>query len=616
MRCSKSHIRGNFAAFVAFLLPVTVTGDTVASDAPPVPIPAAKPSGAGSAKAGSQGPPPRSHPQGHTTRVVQVSVVATDKHGDPVPDLKREDFRIFDEGRQEEVNFFSVDSPGVRRVEAASLPANTWTNRLDRRGPIPISVTIVLLDGLNTKISDQATAREQVVRALSTIQPGERVALYTLGTELRVIHDFTREASSLLAILARYEGYAAPATPETARVPDPSGDLGRMYERDAAGTEPFGNQAVQRFLQGADTAEAAMVNTNHALRTIDALEAIAEHVASIPGRKSLVWVSGGFPISIGSDGLPVTDRGLGDGDRNFRDELERAARALGGADIAVYPVSAIGVRTAISPASSTQFPDRRSASSRRRPAVTTGTAEEHALDTMIAFAERTGGRAFYGNNDIANAIHSAQRDSSLVYTLAYSPSHTRWDGRFRKIKVETRQPGVTLRFRNGYFAVPDHPLDERQRQEILAQAQWSPFAATEIVLTVNGHSTERDGKPAMEVAVMADAADLRLDVKDGRHTTDLILVACQKAGDGGVVDQQAMLIQVRMTEESYEKTLKEGFRVDFTIPLNSGASNLRIVLLDATDGRLGSVDVPLNSVTALRESLPGRSQCAADAERP
>jgi hypothetical protein len=180
----------------------------------------------------------------------------------------------------------------------------------------------------------------------------------------------------------------------------------------------------------------------------------------------------------------------------------------------------------------------------------------------------------------------------------------RWDGTFRKIKVETRRPGVHLRFRQGYFAVPDQPLDERQRRQIAAQAQWSPFAATEIVLTVNARHTVRDGKPALALTVVADPSDLRLDVKDGRHTTDLILLACQKASDGGIVDGEAMLVQVRMEDETYRKVLQEGLRVDLTTLLSDSASVLRVALLDAADGRLGSVDVPLTGPDALSESSP------------
>jgi hypothetical protein len=72
------------------------------------------------------------------------------------------------------------------------------------------NVAVILLDGLNTQFTDQAFARQQVIEFLLQIKPQDRVALYTLGNELKILHDFTGDASSLLAALKRYKGQLAP----------------------------------------------------------------------------------------------------------------------------------------------------------------------------------------------------------------------------------------------------------------------------------------------------------------------------------------------------------------------------------------------------------------------
>ena len=61
----------------------------------------------------------------------------------------------------------------------------------------------MLLDGLNTKFEDQTYARQQLIKMLGQLQPDDRVALYTLGRELKIIHDFTTDASSILRVLGK-----------------------------------------------------------------------------------------------------------------------------------------------------------------------------------------------------------------------------------------------------------------------------------------------------------------------------------------------------------------------------------------------------------------------------
>jgi hypothetical protein len=98
---------------------------------------------------------------------------------------------------------------------------------------------------------------------------------------------------------------------------------------------------LQDFLNATDGKISDFANINHAETTTRAIEAIANHVARIPGRKSLVWVSASFPISIEFDG--PTPSPPGREQRTFTQELEHAARALNQANMAIYPVDARGL---------------------------------------------------------------------------------------------------------------------------------------------------------------------------------------------------------------------------------------------------------------------------------
>src|SRR6202451_970906 len=124
----------------------------------------------GAASLGAQMPEPVIRT---TTRLVQVNVIVT-KNGAPVPGLKKEDFQVFDNGKQQEIRQFSEDTRAVLPTAAAPLPPGTFTNQLEQRSGTPAAVTAILLDGVNTKFSDQTYARKQVVEFLKQIQPEDR----------------------------------------------------------------------------------------------------------------------------------------------------------------------------------------------------------------------------------------------------------------------------------------------------------------------------------------------------------------------------------------------------------------------------------------------------------
>jgi VWFA-related protein len=141
-----------------------------------------------------------------TTRLVQISVIVDDKHGNPITGLAKEDFVLLDDKELQEIQFFAKQSNRPTNQSLAPLPTDTFTNRIADNVGTPESVTVILLDALNTEFADQALARKQVLRFLQQIQPGDRVALYWLGNSLHVLHDFTADASILRGTLAGFAG--------------------------------------------------------------------------------------------------------------------------------------------------------------------------------------------------------------------------------------------------------------------------------------------------------------------------------------------------------------------------------------------------------------------------
>ena len=498
-----------------------------------------------------------------TSRIVEVSVVAEDKRGRPVVDLRAEELVLSDGGRSERIVSFSAQpSPSAA---AKALPAGTFSNRLGRDADVAPSVTAILFDGLNTPMARQSYARQQVLAFLKQVEPGTPMALYTLGRGLNVLQDLTRDPQPLIRALEQYRGELSPG---------PGG--APLYT---------GGTGLERFSSWLDELETNLIEhyaKDRALRTLRSLVAIANHLEKAPGRKSLVWVSGSFPVWIGRDRVRLPER-PGPGEQDLWPEIDRATRALNRANLAVYPVDARGL---MAPAD--YEPERASISKEMQLANRSGFA------AMDALAERTGGEAFYNDNDLGRAFREAAEDSRVAYRLGYQPSHDEWNGKFREIKVTVTRPGVRLRHRRGYFAQPDEPEDDWYRKGVLGAAVWSPVDATRVGLTVRPFPAAPD---TLDLDIRIDARDVSLQpVGDGwQGRLDVWLV---QLGPGDeLLDTVPHVAGLSLDRRDFDRVQQSG-----ELPLlerlkrDPKAVLLRVLVRDVGSGALGSVSIPLDQV--------------------
>ena len=543
------------------------------SSTAPIAPAAAQPPAPAQSPAANQAPSPiRS-----ATRLVQVSVVAHDKHGNPITGLTKDDFLLFDEKKPQAIQVFSEQTNQLPDHPPAALPPDTYTNRAEEQAGVPTSVTVILLDGLNTKFQDQYLSRQQVVKFLQQIQPQDRVALYTLGRDVHILHDFTSDASSLLEVLKQFNGRSN--TEVDASDPEPTVDLSSVP----------GTEELQAFLDGTAQVEANFYTQDRVRLTVDGLVAIADHLGSLPGRKNLIWVSGSFPISLGMETLDLSSNNE---QMRFQDQVERAARALTEANLAVYPVDARGL-IAVSTTMNASQPSTRP---RRGVGPSHGPAPipSHEInDTMDVMADRTGGRAFYNSNDIFGAIRRAVDDSRVTYTLGYYPEGVPWDGKFHNIKVEAKRPGVEIRARKGYFAVPEKNTKPQDVDALLAETSRSPLDATAIGMHVDLHTSGATGAPSLQTQIHIDLKQFSLEMKDGRWmgTIDVGIALLDKKDQ--ILSGTKETVNLNMDPAKYDTAMKKGLIYRKEIPVLPGSVVLRAILLDEHTGNLGSVGIPL-----------------------
>ncbi len=495
--------------------------------------------------------------------LIRVSVVVQDGRGEPIAGLTADDFELFDQGEQQKVALFSTEGSAA----PAHLPEgpNVFTNRVD--GPASAGVTVLLLDRLNTSQEHQIIARRHLLQYLKQLRPDDRVGFYVLeADEVRVLHDFTRDASSLLAAIERVEARSSTAL---------AGSQDRLARAVEAGIRGLDTE-IEGWLQRAEQQIQGFFTERRVTATTGAMEGIAAHLAGVRGRKNVIWISSGFPIQF-NDGIGV---------RMASPEILRATRALNDADIAFYPVDARGLMGVFST----------SPAARQQEFATL----DHLMRNVEAsqvIAEKTGGRAYFNTNDLGGAIKRAAEDSRLTYVLGYTPTHGKWDGRFREIKVRVRRRDVAVRHRSGYYALPPVAPSAPDRQKDLIEALDSPLDATGVGLSVSFAAGAGADQVLLTIHVEPDS--VVLNAEQGMWTGEVDVAIAQTLPDGRLVRSVDATVPLRLTDAGRQQLLSEGLTIRRTVIVQPDADQVKVAVRNASNA-IGTVTIP---ASRLRQPL-------------
>lgn len=519
------------------------------------------------------------------TRLVQISVIVNDKRGNPIVGLTQRDFSVFDNKSEQQIQVFSADKNPATGAREATVPPNTFTNRLEDGNEIPRSVTVILLDALNTDAADQALARAQVFKALRDLGPHEPVALYWLGDELHILHEFSTDSAVLRGVMAEFK-------PKTSRElansevgdpslnnPNPSTPAGNVSEREA-------------FRRTFDQRVANQSSKSRVRITVGALIAIANHLSSVKGRKNLVWISGSFPINLGYNSFDLD--WSNDTGESFKEEVEKAARALANANMAVYPVDARGLQSSVTGAATDTLGEHIGDPTDSDSHLPTRDLPG-STGTMKLLASRTGGKAFYGTNDIAGAIRQAIDDSRVTYTLGFYPQGINWDGSFHRIRVRVHAVGAEVHAREGYFAFPEtSPRTAASDRALIGQVAASGLPATGITLRVQVQGKEASGVQTLIVQPSLDLRGIEMQSKDDHWKGALQFAFVQLDQSGQVVQSDEVTFQLNLDAATYSKVMKTGVADSREVRVAANATDLCVITLDLSNGNMGSVYVQIS----------------------
>jgi VWFA-related protein len=502
---------------------------------------------------------------------VEVNAIVSDRAGRFVPDLKADDFQVFEDGKPQAVTNFGLVEIPIERAEAPLFVRQPIEPDVkSNEKPFDGRVYLLVLDELHTSALNTTWVRAAARKFIQSSVGANDVAA-VVSVQGQATQEFTTNKRLLLAAIDRFGGRALESVTQS-RIED--------YYRQRG----LGVASSPRDL-------ADMQRTYNATMTLRVLRQLSEFMANVRGRrKALVLFSEGIDYNVND---PVSNRGASEVLNDTREAIGAATRA----NVSFYTVDPRGL--AAMPgldAASTGPPVDAD------PALNlgvTGYAEDLRLqlDSLRTLAEETGGFAAINSNDFASAFYRIQQDNSSYYVLGYYPANDRRDGKFRTIDVKVNRPGVQVRFRKGYLApkgkVPEvRPVETKagtppELREVLA----SPLAMPGLRLAIAVAPFRGAGSNAsVHVILQADPRDMTFKQKDGKYedTLDIAMIALDSR-NGDSKGGQHHTLTMPLLPATYQQVMRAGLRVTTRLDVPPGRYQLRVAATEREGKRTGSV---------------------------
>jgi VWFA-related protein len=531
------------------------------------------PFAAGQTPAQQQPENDKAKPGGYKFRVeselVLVNVVARDKQGKPVTDLKQDDFTVLEDGRPQKVASFDFENLDMQPLTAAAA----GPSQESKNGPAPAPTKEKLL--LTTKDADQALSNKRVIVMffdLASMSPDEtdrsvqaakkyvqtkmtsvdQIAIVSLSSSMRLDQDFTGDQAKLLKVLNRYthaEGQGLD-----------NGSTG-----DADGIEETGDAYTP------DETEYNQFNTD---RKLQALQSLCQILAKFNQKKSVIYFSSG-----------MTQTGI-ENQTALRAAINTAIKA----NVAIYTADSRGLE-AEPPGGAA------STASLRGTAMYSGAAVQSRLDanfasqeTLTTLAGDTGGKAFLDTNDLGLVFDRVQRDTSVYYVLGYRSSNPLRDGKYRHIQVKANRAGLNLEFRKGYYAPKDYQhFNAEDKEQQMTDELSSELPNTDVALYMAASYFRMDDRRFyVPVALVVPGSQIPF-IKGGdkdKATLDII---------GEVLDELKRPVgsvreTVKLSLDASQEVRRKNVQYSTGFMLIAGKYHFKFVVRENQSGRMGSFE--------------------------
>jgi len=498
-----------------------------------------------------------------TSELVLVNVVAHDKKGNLVRDLKKGDFTLFEDGKKQEISTFdfeNVDELTTAGAAEATVSGVTGGTVL-RSG----KQTAPSLDARDRRMillffDFSAMEPEQIDRSVEAaknfvstkMQPADLMALVSLATNMHVDLDFTDDKPKLLAALTAYN----------------SGQ-GQGFENGDTGSAEGASET-----SGAFSADDTDFNTFSADRKLLALQSLMQVLGKLPQKKSLIYFSNGISQT-GADNQSA---------------LRAATAAAVKANVSIYSMDIRGLQ-AFPPGGEAQSASLHGQSAYSGAAVLNDlNGNAASQETLATLSSDTGGKAFFDSNDFGAVFSQVQKDSSAYYVLGFTSNNPLKDGKFRRLKVQVIRPDLKLDFRSGYYAGRDFGhLNRADREQQLEDELAAQLPRVDVPLYAGTAFFRQDESHyylAVSLVVPGSQIPFVTEKEKDNATIDII----GEVREGGKFPVGQLRDTMKLAVDSTREVRRKNVQYNTGFVLAPGSYHLKFVIRENQTGRMGSFE--------------------------
>lgn len=522
-----------------------------------------------------------------TTSVVVVDVTVTDRAGSPVANLTKNDFLLYEDGKQQ--TLLTCD---LQKLESAPLPPAQLKPRAVESEPPPPKTPAPASDAASAKYQDrrlivmffdlssmqpaeQIRAADAAIKFLGTqMTRSDLVSIMAFGTSLRTVQDFTDDRDQLISSIKSFH-------------------IGESSEQ-AALADTGADAEDQSGAFVADETEFNIFNTD---RKLAALEDAARRLSQYQEKKALVYLSSG-----------VEKTGV-----DNQSQLRATVNAAVKANVAFYPIDARGLIAAAPGGDASQAGAVGSNLYSGAGQRALRESFHNQQETLVTLAADTGGKALLDSNDLTLGMRQIQKDIESYYVLTYTSANTAEDGRYRRIEVKL-SPRVAaikakLDYRKGYFAPTTFArMSETDKESQLQRALESENPITDLPMAVEIDYFRLDkSKYFVPVSVEIPGSALAFRSKGAKSATELDFTAVVRDVRGKPAATVRDTIPLKLEEAVAGSVARRHVQYDTGLTLAPGKYTLRFVARENGEGKVGTFETPftvpdLSSDRALRLS--------------
>jgi VWFA-related protein len=504
------------------------------------------------------------------SEMVLVNVTVRDKNGNFVRNLKPEDFTILEDNKPQKVISFdleNVDAVAMQSVaqarpltsaspstQPAIAPVAPAANAADQYKDRRLIILLFDLSAMEPDEIDRAiTSAEHYVD--KQMSPADLVSIVSLGSALLVNQDFTSDHDLLKKQLQAFgEG------------------SGQGYEEGTTGTTEGTPDTGQPFT--ADDTEYNIFNTD---RRLEAIRSVAEKLSHMQQKKSLIYFSSGM------DRTGIENES----------ELRAATNAAVRSNMAIYTMDLRGLQALVAGGEAQNASLRGTSPYSGQATINALNSNFTTQETLVTLASDTGGRAFLDSNDFTQIFKGVQQDTSSYYLLGYRSTNTARDGRYRRIVVKVKAPGVKVDYRRGYYAAADYKHSTKEDKELqLEEELASELPTTDLPLYLSAaYFRLEPNKFYIPISLVVPGSQIPFTRSSDRDKATLDVI-------GIVLDSQQHPVTrirdtVKLAINTSSEVQKKNVQYDTGLSLPPGKYHVKFVVRENETGRMGSFETDL-----------------------